>query len=137
MNHALLLLCSSQKSGSIVGATKASFLGGKKLSVKKHIAPTASRSSVTVRAAADPDRPLWFPGSVPPPWLDGSLPGDFGFDPLGLGKSLKIQVINSPDRRHNHARSSLVLESTLALENRGLKSWWEQKKETLDHKKPD
>ncbi|XP_078180221.1 PSI type II chlorophyll a/b-binding protein (Lhca2*1) isoform X2 [Carex rostrata] len=32
-----------------------------------------------------PDRPLWFPGSSPPPWLDGSLPGDFGFDPLGLG----------------------------------------------------
>nr|GMD79394.1 chlorophyll A-B binding protein 7, chloroplastic [Ipomoea batatas] len=23
-------------------------------------------------------------GSTPPPWLDGSLPGDFGFDPLGL-----------------------------------------------------
>jgi len=32
-----------------------------------------------------PDRPLWFPGSSPPEWLDGSLPGDFGFDPLGLG----------------------------------------------------
>uniref|UniRef100_A0A0F7GZY3 Chlorophyll a-b binding protein, chloroplastic n=1 Tax=Geranium maderense TaxID=28964 RepID=A0A0F7GZY3_9ROSI len=32
-----------------------------------------------------PDRPLWFPGSDPPAWLDGSLPGDFGFDPLGLG----------------------------------------------------
>ncbi|XP_021750115.1 photosystem I chlorophyll a/b-binding protein 6, chloroplastic-like [Chenopodium quinoa] len=32
-----------------------------------------------------PDRPLWFPGSTPPQWLDGSLPGDFGFDPLGLG----------------------------------------------------
>ncbi|GMN52957.1 hypothetical protein TIFTF001_022097 [Ficus carica] len=31
------------------------------------------------------DRPLWFPGSSPPEWLDGSLPGDFGFDPLGLG----------------------------------------------------
>ncbi|KAF8657815.1 hypothetical protein HU200_059977 [Digitaria exilis] len=32
-----------------------------------------------------PDRPIWFPGATPPPWLDGSLPGDFGFDPLGLG----------------------------------------------------
>ncbi|KAL5698338.1 Photosystem I chlorophyll a/b-binding protein 6 [Ranunculus cassubicifolius] len=32
-----------------------------------------------------PDRPLWFPGSSSPEWLDGSLPGDFGFDPLGLG----------------------------------------------------
>ncbi|GJT95980.1 photosystem I chlorophyll a/b-binding protein 6, chloroplastic [Tanacetum coccineum] len=31
------------------------------------------------------DRPVWFPGKSPPEWLDGSLPGDFGFDPLGLG----------------------------------------------------
>jgi light-harvesting complex I chlorophyll a/b binding protein 5 len=35
------------------------------------------------RAAAD--RPLWNPGSDAPKWLDGSLPGDYGFDPLGLG----------------------------------------------------
>lgn len=106
----------------MVGATKASFLGGRKLRVRKFTssrggAAAASRS-VTVCAAADPDRPLWFPGSTPPPWLDGrfvpdhhthessmnknfdflkvkycsvclsvcSLPGDFGFDPLGFGK---------------------------------------------------
>ncbi|KAJ6393160.1 hypothetical protein OIU77_022609 [Salix suchowensis] len=75
---------SSQKTGSLVGSTKASFLSGKKLRLKKYTAPTAARS-VTVCVAADPDRPIWFPGSTPPPWLDGSLPGDFGFDPLGLG----------------------------------------------------
>merc|ERR1712093_864032 len=28
----------------------------------------------------------WLPGSQAPAHLDGSLPGDFGFDPLGLGK---------------------------------------------------
>ena len=38
--------------------------------------------SVVARAA---DRPLWNPGSPAPEWLDGSLPGDYGFDPLGLG----------------------------------------------------
>uniref|UniRef100_A0A0C9RWV6 Chlorophyll a-b binding protein, chloroplastic n=1 Tax=Wollemia nobilis TaxID=56998 RepID=A0A0C9RWV6_9CONI len=32
------------------------------------------------------DRPLWFPGAKAPAWLDGSLVGDYGFDPLGLGK---------------------------------------------------
>ena len=38
---------------------------------------------MTVSAAA---RPLWRPGSKSPAWLDGSLPGDFGFDPLALGE---------------------------------------------------
>lgn len=28
---------------------------------------------------------MWFPGNPPPPHLDGSLPGDYGFDPLSLG----------------------------------------------------
>lgn len=33
-----------------------------------------------------PDRPLWFPGAKAPEYLDGSLVGDYGFDPFGLGK---------------------------------------------------
>lgn len=67
-----ILCCSSQKTGSLVGATKASFLGGKRLSLKKFTAPAAGTPSFTVSAAAaDPNRPLWFPGSTPPPWLDG------------------------------------------------------------------
>eukprot|EP00803_Ostreobium_quekettii_P006043 evm.model.scf_430.2 EVM.evm.TU.scf_430.2 scf_430:8833-11766(-) len=31
------------------------------------------------------DRPSWCPGSTPPAHLDGSMTGDFGYDPLGLG----------------------------------------------------
>ncbi|KAL8156926.1 hypothetical protein AgCh_001868 [Apium graveolens] len=76
---------SSQKSGSIVGTTKASFLSGGSLRLSKLGAPVKTRSFTTVAAVADPERPIWFPGSTPPAWLDGSLPGDFGFDPLGLG----------------------------------------------------
>ncbi|PWA13694.1 chlorophyll A-B binding protein [Artemisia annua] len=41
------------------------------------------------------DRPTWLPGLDPPPYLDGTLAGDFGFDPLGLGEdpeSLKWYV---------------------------------------------
>merc|ERR1711988_460841 len=30
-------------------------------------------------------RPLWYPGNTPPAHLDGSMPGDYGFDPLRLG----------------------------------------------------
>jgi light-harvesting complex I chlorophyll a/b binding protein 5 len=42
----------------------------------------ARRSGVVVQASS---RPLWQPGTTPPAHLDGTLPGDFGFDPLNLG----------------------------------------------------
>ncbi|VAH44893.1 unnamed protein product [Triticum turgidum subsp. durum] len=40
------------------------------------------------KAKAPPttDRPLWFPGAQAPEYLDGTLVGDYGFDPFGLGK---------------------------------------------------
>ncbi|MQI32360.1 hypothetical protein EI016_24625, partial [Escherichia coli] len=40
------------------------------------------------RKSSEPstDRPLWYPGAKAPEWLDGSLVGDYGFDPCGLGK---------------------------------------------------
>jgi hypothetical protein len=43
--------------------------------------------NVVARAA---DRPLWNPGSESPAWLDGSLAGDYGFDPLGLGSDPEV-----------------------------------------------
>ena len=46
-----------------------------------------ARSSVVVSAA---DRQVWFPGNDPAPHLDGSMPGDYGFDPLSLGSDPKI-----------------------------------------------
>ena len=39
--------------------------------------------SLDVCACADA---LWLPNTERPAWLDGSLPGDRGFDPLGLAK---------------------------------------------------
>jgi len=32
------------------------------------------------------ERELWYPTAEAPAWLDGSLPGDRGFDPFGLSK---------------------------------------------------
>merc|ERR1712072_234952 len=41
-----------------------------------------SRSaSVVVKA----ERELWYPGAKAPEYLDGSMAGDYGFDPLRLG----------------------------------------------------
>merc|ERR1711904_405411 len=39
--------------------------------------------------ASSKTRPVWFPGNEPPVHLDGSMAGDFGFDPLRLGTDKK------------------------------------------------
>lgn len=49
-------------------------------SARAAAAPRAFAVSVAAKDA------MWFPGSEAPKWLDGSLPGDYGFDPLALGK---------------------------------------------------
>merc|ERR1719373_765016 len=36
------------------------------------------------------NRPVWFPGNTPPVHLDGSMPGDYGFDPLRLGSDANV-----------------------------------------------
>eukprot|EP00240_Pyramimonas_obovata_P013157 CAMPEP_0118958442 /NCGR_PEP_ID=MMETSP1169-20130426/62611_1 /TAXON_ID=36882 /ORGANISM="Pyramimonas obovata, Strain CCMP722" /LENGTH=250 /DNA_ID=CAMNT_0006906557 /DNA_START=547 /DNA_END=1299 /DNA_ORIENTATION=+ len=58
---------------------------------KAAFAGKAVRGSVTTRAAVVSTKVTcaaksWMPGSKHPAHLDGSLVGDFGFDPLGLGK---------------------------------------------------
>ncbi|KAK1319183.1 hypothetical protein QJS10_CPB04g00253 [Acorus calamus] len=84
----VLVRKNSSKGGNALGG---SFLVGRRLRQSRSSAAAASegRRGLSVSAAAasgsGSERPLWFPGSTPPPWLDGSLPGDFGFDPLGLG----------------------------------------------------
>lgn len=55
----------------------------------------ASTKKVTKKASSGAaDRPLWFPGAKAPAWLDGSLIGDYGFDPLGLGKPAEYVQID-------------------------------------------
>jgi len=51
------------------------------------------------------DRPLWFPGAKAPEWLDGSLVGDYGFDPLALGKSPEYLQIELDSLNQNLAKN--------------------------------
>ncbi|KAG1667420.1 hypothetical protein FOA52_004837 [Chlamydomonas sp. UWO 241] len=43
-------------------------------------------------AAGGSTRPMWYPGNPAPAHLDGSLPGDYGFDPLSLGSEPKLMA---------------------------------------------
>lgn len=46
----------------------------------------SKKSAPKKKSKLIPDRPLWYPGAKAPEYLDGSLVGDYGFDPFGLGK---------------------------------------------------
>ncbi|CAL9046753.1 chlorophyll a-b binding protein 8, chloroplastic-like [Musa acuminata AAA Group] len=66
-------------------------LGGRPLrSAPSRSLGSSRKASFAVRAASTPpvkqgaDRQLWFASKQSLTYLDGSLPGDYGFDPLGL-----------------------------------------------------
>lgn len=52
---------------------------------KTKSAPAKKAAAAAGRGTAA-ERQLWLPNTVAPEWLDGSMIGDRGFDPLGLGK---------------------------------------------------
>jgi Chlorophyll A-B binding protein len=52
---------------------------------------------------------LWLPNTERPAWLDGSLPGDRGFDPLGLSRPteyLQVRPPLLPCHRHSHLHTA-------------------------------
>ncbi|XP_077222852.1 chlorophyll a-b binding protein CP29.2, chloroplastic-like [Tasmannia lanceolata] len=67
------------------GKFQARFGFGKKPAKKSPAKPTSTR-------------PLWFPGAEAPEYLDGSLVGDYCFDPFGLGKPYLQYDLDSLDR---------------------------------------
>jgi hypothetical protein len=67
---------------------------------------------------ASANRTSWFPGSKLPDHLDGSLPGDYGFDPLGL-VSTGDDSLHQPTRRRNSCSNAHEGEPTQLLEGAG------------------
>merc|ERR1719199_940280 len=48
---------------------------------------------------------LWLPNTSRPTWLDGSLPGDRGFDPLGLAKPVEYLQFDLDQLDQNRAQN--------------------------------
>uniref|UniRef100_A0A0D6R6P8 Chlorophyll a-b binding protein, chloroplastic n=1 Tax=Araucaria cunninghamii TaxID=56994 RepID=A0A0D6R6P8_ARACU len=57
--------------------------------IRTQIGAGAGAKVDAASASSSGSRATWLPGLDPPPYLDGSLAGDFGFDPLELGKDPK------------------------------------------------
>jgi len=84
---------------------------------------TASRrQSVKVFAA---DRTLWLPGATAPKHLDGSMPGDFGFDPLGLGTDPERLKWFAEAEKTNGRWAMAAVAGILFTELLGKPKWFE------------
>lgn len=82
---------------------------------------SASQRSVRLSVAAR-DAP-WLPGTTAPEYLDGSLPCDYGFDPLGLGKD-PANLAKFREQELIHARFAMLgVAGMVGVEAFGYGSW--------------
>ncbi|MBH0219547.1 hypothetical protein GH793_15250, partial [Listeria monocytogenes] len=77
------------------GRVRARFSFGKKARPKK----------AGPKPSLDSGRPLWYPGAKSPEYLDGTLVGDYGFDPLGLGKPVEYLQFDFDSLDQNLAKN--------------------------------
>lgn len=65
--------------------------------------PVPSRKPASGRGGGKAEEGLWLPNTTRPQWLDGSLPGDRGFDPLGLAKPAEYLQVDIDELDQNKA----------------------------------
>merc|ERR1712224_802035 len=67
----------------------------------------------------------WLPGTIAPVHLDGSLPGDYGFDPLGLGSDADRLAWYAEAEKMNGRWAMVAVVGMLGQESFGLGKWFE------------
>lgn len=115
------------------------------MSSRSAFAGAALRSARAVRAQqargmrvmAEATRPVWFPGNPPPAHLDGSLAGDFGFDPLNLGSDpdalrwfVQAELVHS--RVAMAGAAGMLATSILHSTGADIPEWYEAGKVSLE-----
>jgi len=65
----------------------------------------------------------WCPGTEAPAYLTGSIPGDFGFDPLGLGKDPTLLASFQEKELMNGRWAMLAFPGIIATEAFGYGNW--------------
>eukprot|EP00854_Cymbomonas_tetramitiformis_P014409 gene14409-17039_t len=72
-----------------------------KAALRQRATTQVARFSVVAREGRSGyETPMWYIGADAPSYLDGTLPGDYGFDPLGLG--------SDPERLKWYVEAELV-----------------------------
>jgi hypothetical protein len=67
---------------------------------------------------------IWYPGGNPPEYLDGSLPGDRGFDPLRLFSTPELRPWLVEGELYNGRVAMMAAAGILFTEAVGLGPWW-------------
>jgi len=62
---------------------------------------------------------MWYPGATPPKYLDGSMPGDYGFDPLRLGANAASLPYYAEAERQNGRWAMAAVVGVLFVEATG------------------
>lgn len=105
---------------ALVSRTSSSFAGKAVRSVARPAAAPRS-ASFTVRA----ERDLWYPGAKAPSYLDGTLPGDKGFDPLGFAANNELLPWYVEAEKINGRWAMLAVPGILVTDLLGKGNWWE------------
>jgi light-harvesting complex I chlorophyll a/b binding protein 5 len=85
----------------------------------------ATRSAPRARVVCAAGRTTWLPNLNPPKYLDGSLAGDFGFDPLGLGADPQRLKWYTEAEKTNGRWAMMAVAGILGQELLGVTpEWW-------------
>jgi len=91
---------------------------------KKSAPAPAKKAGGPQKRGSAAERQLWLPNTVAPEWLDGSMVGDRGFDPLGLGKPVEYVQFeldaldqNAATNPSGNAIGKLIPDSTTVSED--------------------
>lgn len=76
--------------------------------LRKAATKVIKKAPAPLRKAASKGAPsggggLWLPNTTRPSWLDGTMPGDRGFDPLGLSKPAEYLQVSLDSLNQNKA----------------------------------
>ncbi|KAJ9505736.1 hypothetical protein QJQ45_012817 [Haematococcus lacustris] len=84
-------------------------------------APTVSQRAVKASAKAG----NWLPGSETPAWLSEDIPGNYGFDPVGLGRDQET-LMRFREAELIHCRWAMLgVAGCLAVELLGYGNWYD------------
>ncbi|MEW5301145.1 MAG: hypothetical protein WDW38_004681 [Sanguina aurantia] len=82
--------------------------------------PVSARRAVVVAAA----RPMWYPGATAPKHLNGTMAGDYGFDPLRLGTNPESLKWFREAELMNGRWAMAAVTGILFTEIFNLPKWW-------------